>query len=185
MLQMMRPRVLIQFAKISSSFFFLTTPNSLYIDLGVFFLFDTLFFFARTGFFDSRLSKSNSWKISREIWRRSWKADVTIKSLRFLCLVKKIPPVVFFEEGIVDEDGIGPYNKSSPSRIRLFVAARKSQYPCFCLFSSILASLSLFFFSASSLLFSTSSKLKTQAPWPLYWRPLRWARCFFLRIGCK
>ena len=47
---MIYPHVLIQFAKISSSFFSSTTPNSLCIDLRVFFLFDTPFSFAKIGF---------------------------------------------------------------------------------------------------------------------------------------
>ena len=179
MLRMMHPSILIRFAKISLSFFFPTTPNSLCIDLRVFFLFDTPFSFARTGFFDTILSKSNSWKISGEIWRRSRKADVTIKLLRFLCLVEKILPVVFFEKRTVDENDIEPYNRSSPSCTRLFVTARKSQYLYFYLFSSILAFLSLFFSSASSLLFSTTSKLKTRVPWLSYWIPIHWAYRFF------
>ena len=179
MLQMMSLRVLIRFIKIFSSFFFLSTSNSLYIDLGVFFFFNTHFSFARTGFFNTKLSKSNSWKISREIWRRFWKVDVIIKSLQFLYLVEKILLVVFFEEGIVDENNIRPYQRSSPSCIRLFVTTRNFQYLCFCLFSSILAFLSLFFSSASSLLFSTTSKLKTRVPWLSYWIPIHWAYRFF------
>ena len=34
--------------------------------------------------------------------------------------------MVFFEEGTADENGIGLYNRSDSSRIRLFVTARKS-----------------------------------------------------------
>ena len=49
-LRRMRPRVLIRVAKISSSLFFSTTPDPLCINLGVFFLFDTPFSLARTGF---------------------------------------------------------------------------------------------------------------------------------------
>lgn len=120
------------------------------------------FFFARTGFLNIKLSKSNSWKISREIWKRSQKMDIIIKSLRFLYLVKKILSIVFFKDKTVDENGIGLYNKSGLSRIRLFVTVKKSKFPYFYLFSSILTSLSLFFSLASSFLLFTSSKLKTR-----------------------
>lgn len=61
------------------------------------------------------------------------------------------------------------------------MTAKKSQCFCSYLFSSILASLSLFFFSASFFLFSISFKLKTSAQWPLYCKPARWA-CYFLCV---
>ena len=48
-----------------------------------------------------------------------------------------------------------------------------------------LATFSRFLFSASCLLFSTSSRLKTRAPWPSYWRPVRWARCFFRVLAAR
>ncbi len=65
---------------------------------------------------------------------------------------RRIPLVVFFEEGAVDEEGLGSYIKSGSSGIRLLVTIKKS----------ILLFL-FFIFSFSLLLFfSISSKLKTQ-----------------------
>ena len=55
----MYPYILIRFTKISSFFFSSITFNSLFIDLKIGFFFDILFSFAKTGFFDIRLSKLN------------------------------------------------------------------------------------------------------------------------------
>lgn len=94
----MRPYILIWVAKISSSFFFLITPNSLYINLEIFFCFDTSFSLAKIDFSDIRLSQSNSWKISGKILRILQKADIIIGLFWILYLIEWILSMVFFEE---------------------------------------------------------------------------------------
>ena len=93
--------------------------------------------------------------------------------------------MVLFEEGTVDEDGIGPYNRSAPSRIRLFVTARKSRYPCFCLFSSILASLSLFSLQLAPFFFLHPPNLKLEHLDHRIEDQYAELVVFFSRIGCK
>ena len=65
-----------------------------------------------------------------------------------------------------------------PGRIISFDTWKKNGSSCFCLFLATLAFLSRFLFSASCLLFFTTSRLKTQAPCTSDWMRVSWACCY-------
>ena len=165
---MIRPRELIRTSKISSSFSSSTTPNPTYTDPVVFFFLDTPFPLFWMVVFNTRSSKS-------------WNAFIKAWSSHFLFQAEVLEVLVFFEE----IGGLDLYIRSGPSCIRVFNIWKKwwSSYFSFC--ASFLAFLSLFLFSACYLLSSTSFKLKTQAPWLLYWIPVCYAYRFCYVLAAK
>ncbi len=171
---MMRPRKLTWTSKTSSFFFSSINSTSLCTNPVVFFFFDTSFPLFWTGSFKPELSQTDSSKILRKIRRKSWKPSQKIELSCFLFLGK--------DWGITR---LGLYIRLNLSRIRSFDTWKKNRSSCFRFLAFTLASFSRFLFSASCFLFSTSSRLKTQAPWPSYWRQVHWAHCYFLYISCQ
>lgn len=167
-LQMRRPHELIRNSEISSSLFFSTVPNPTYVIPTIFFLPGTPFPLFWISVFGTRSSENVFSKISGVIRKKSWKACEKVESSYFLFLGSKRTVT-----------RLDQYIKSGSSRIRSFDIWKKNRWSCFWFFACNLAFLSFFLSSASCLLFSTSSRLKTKALWASYWRPVRWARCFF------